>query len=85
MPFQAAFSLDPGALDVKLARLQLEHPRHYVLKLVQSAVPGYGTADASFTNTNVIESTFSVHEGTAHRVKRWIRGPKIQCPGQLSQ
>lgn len=32
---------------------------------------------ASFTNTNVIESTFSVHEGTAHRVKRWRNGRQV--------
>lgn len=32
---------------------------------------------ASFTNTNVIESTFSVHEGTAHRVKRWRNGKQV--------
>lgn len=32
---------------------------------------------ASLTNTNVIESTFSVHEGTAHRVKRWRNGKQV--------
>ena len=32
----------------------------------------------SLTNTNVIESTFSVHEGVAHRVKRWQNGAQVQ-------
>jgi transposase-like protein len=32
---------------------------------------------ASLTNTNVIESTFSVHEATAHRVKRWRNGKQV--------
>lgn len=32
---------------------------------------------ASLTNTNVIESTFSVHEATAHRVKRWMNGKQV--------
>ena len=32
---------------------------------------------ASLTNTNIIESTFSVHEATAHRVKRWRNGQQV--------
>lgn len=33
--------------------------------------------NASLTNTNVIESTFSQHESTAHRVKRWQNGQQL--------
>lgn len=33
--------------------------------------------NASLTNTNVIESTFSMHEATAHRVKRWQNGRQL--------
>ena len=32
---------------------------------------------ASLTNTNVIESTFSVHEAAAHRVKWWRNGKQV--------
>jgi transposase-like protein len=31
----------------------------------------------SLTNTNVIESTFSLHEAIAHRVKRWQNGQQL--------
>ena len=33
--------------------------------------------NASLTNTNIIESTFSQHEATAHRVKRWRNGQQL--------
>lgn len=33
--------------------------------------------NASLTNTNIIESTFSQHESTAHRVKRWQNGEQL--------
>ena len=32
---------------------------------------------ASLTNTNIIESTFSIHEGTSRRVKRWRNGKQV--------
>lgn len=32
---------------------------------------------ASLTNTNIIESTFSVHEAAARRVKRWRNGKQV--------
>ena len=32
---------------------------------------------ASLTNTNIIESAFSVHEAAAHRVKRWRNGTQV--------
>lgn len=32
---------------------------------------------ASLTNTNIIESTFSIHEGTSGRVKRWRNGKQV--------
>lgn len=32
---------------------------------------------ASLTNTNVIESTFSIHEAVARRVKRWRNGKQV--------
>jgi hypothetical protein len=32
---------------------------------------------ASLTSTTVIASTFSVHEATAHRVKRWRTGQQV--------